>query len=449
MEIYYFERIVRALSGDDDFAVPYWNFTDPAAAKRAAPASFRSPTYGSKPVPNPLYYSLRRAGINDGKPLCKEVIDWSEAFKKDKFWVPAGMGNASFGGTKKTFLIHGILGPGTGELEDQPHNSVHATVGLSQRESKLWFLSLYSADGAGLDPLFWPIHVNLDRAWYCWQGKHPGTFPDTNTSLWATQKFKFFDAEKVSLKGPDGKEEVTWKAKEVCLTGKQVVDIAKQLNYKYTDCDPFPPITEPEDMANLSQVADLYETPPDVAWKTMETPVNLGANPVTVSVNLPADVQERIRRILAGEAKDGSIALELEGIQMNQPVDTLYEVYLNLPAQPQLDWQGRYFVGLLNFFGIGHHHHAGAAETVQAANSARSFDVTEVVRRLAANNEWRGDKVSVTFVVAQPDPAEDCVMPTAPTVDEHISFAQLTLGGDYACGRNALDPVPLHLGPRS
>jgi hypothetical protein len=125
--------------------------------------------------------------------------------------------------------------------------------------------------------------------------------------------------------------------------------------------------------------------------------------------------------------------LELEGIEMNPPIDTLYEVYLNLPPQPELDWRERYFAGLLNFFGIGHQHH-GAAENVQAASSSRSFDITDVVRRLSANHEWPGDKVSVTFVVAQADPKEDCVMPSAPGPEEHINFAQLTLGLDEALG---------------
>ena len=233
---------MRALSGDDNFAVPYWNFTDPAADKRKNPLAFRTATYlnsEGKEVPNPLYYKLRRGGINDegiskAKPLCKEVVAWETAFAKDKFFVPAGEGSASFGGTKKGFLIHGILGPGTGALEDQPHNSVHATVGFSEKEGKEWEMTLFNAAGSGLDPLFWPIHANLDRAWDCWQANHPKTLPD-DSSLWATQKFKFFDAEKV--KGE-------WQAKEVCLTGKQVVEQAfnttEKLDYVYKDCTPFP-----------------------------------------------------------------------------------------------------------------------------------------------------------------------------------------------------------------
>jgi hypothetical protein len=41
MYIYFFERILRAASGDPNLALPYWNYSDPA--QRALPVPFREP----------------------------------------------------------------------------------------------------------------------------------------------------------------------------------------------------------------------------------------------------------------------------------------------------------------------------------------------------------------------------------------------------------------------
>jgi tyrosinase len=359
MEIYYFERILRALSGNDNFAVPYWSFTDAAAAKRAIPDSFRSPTYGDKKTPNPLYYSLRRAGVNDGKPLCKEVVDASLAFSREKFWVPKGeMGVTSFGGTDEGVLKHGPGQNGHGQLESQPHDTIHVTIGLNRGE-KDWQLSLTNPAGAGLDAIFWPFHVNMDRAWQCWLMKRPKdgkpVLPDARSD-WATRKFKFFDAEKTELTDINGKKVPGWKAKEVCLTGQQIVDIAAQLNYKYTDCSPFPdPKSTPEWDQSIPLAEDSMSQTgvPEVVYTSVNNAVSLGPDPVTITVQIPADVQRRINALIADDTLSGSIAFEVEGIQLTPPVNTIYEVYVNLPSKPDLDWQGRYFVGILNFFAVG------------------------------------------------------------------------------------------------
>jgi hypothetical protein len=63
MYIYFFERILRAVSGDPNLALPYWNYSDPA--QRALPVPFREPSGAA----NPLFVSQRNAGINAGAEL--------------------------------------------------------------------------------------------------------------------------------------------------------------------------------------------------------------------------------------------------------------------------------------------------------------------------------------------------------------------------------------------
>src|SRR5580698_5847752 len=48
MYLYFFERILRAASGDPNLALPYWNWSD--SSQRALPQPFWKPTTN-----NPLY----------------------------------------------------------------------------------------------------------------------------------------------------------------------------------------------------------------------------------------------------------------------------------------------------------------------------------------------------------------------------------------------------------
>ena len=99
MYIYYFERILRAASGDPDLALPYWNYSDPA--QRALPTPFREPA-GSQ---NPLYVSQRQAGINAGAELPASDVSAAQMFKSRRF-LPRQGSRLSFGGE----------GPGAGAL---------------------------------------------------------------------------------------------------------------------------------------------------------------------------------------------------------------------------------------------------------------------------------------------------------------------------------------------
>jgi tyrosinase len=436
MQVYYFERILRAQAKDPNLTVPYWNFTtDPGPKKdvpekRKMPASFRTATYiddTKKEVPNPLYTTHRRAGINDtkdakAKPICIKETEWETAYGKAKFSVDGEDGSISFGGSSKLGIHHGINETETGAVENQPHNAIHLVVGIPGDDR-----SLASADGAGLDPAFWPFHANLDRVFDCWQQSHNFLDPTKNEDLkklldskWGTTKFFFFDVDDTNAKG--------WK--KVCLTGKQLIKTASQLGYKYTNCYPFPLNKTPgaKDDSTLAQAQSAAAVPRTVVSTALRFPPELRDEPVTITMDLPSDVQQRIRGLLTNELPDGSIVLHLDDIHMNQPVTTLYEVYLDLPDKPVLDWRGRYYVGLLNFFGVGSHHHNHVDGDLPVSTSGgRSFDITNVVRRLAANNEWRAEKLSVTFAVTQDEPDEDCVKPAPPGPDAHIGFTEMRL----------------------
>jgi hypothetical protein len=47
MHLYFFERILRAASGDPNLTLPYWDYSNPA--QRALPIAFRQPSDASNP----------------------------------------------------------------------------------------------------------------------------------------------------------------------------------------------------------------------------------------------------------------------------------------------------------------------------------------------------------------------------------------------------------------
>ena len=84
-------------------------------------------------------------------------------------------GQATFGGGERADLSFG--GGERGLLENFPHGAVHSLVGNDYDElgnpcDEGWMGSFFTA---GLDPLFWLHHANIDRLWQVWLDRTPRT----------------------------------------------------------------------------------------------------------------------------------------------------------------------------------------------------------------------------------------------------------------------------------
>ena len=89
-----------------------------------------------------------------------------------RFATPSGQ--ATFGGGERADLS--FDGGERGSLENVPHGAVHSLVGNDYDEfgnvlNAGWMGSFYTA---GLDPLFWLHHANIDRLWEVWLQARPG-----------------------------------------------------------------------------------------------------------------------------------------------------------------------------------------------------------------------------------------------------------------------------------
>ena len=155
--LYYFEQICRELSGNANFALPYWNWT-------SAP-KIPSTLWGGL---NPLYDSTRVA-----TPTSTASSQQIGATTMDKI-----LNIKSF----ETFASGSSAGT-TGQLEGSPHNYIHN--GFVQG-------NMAKLGSAALDPIFWLHHANIDRLWSVWNARGNSNPSD---SAWLGKKFTnmFFD----------------------------------------------------------------------------------------------------------------------------------------------------------------------------------------------------------------------------------------------------------------
>jgi tyrosinase len=174
MQLWYFERIVRAIvvenGGPPGWAQPFWGY-DAGGASAALPAAFVAPTLPDG-APNPLYRPVgeRPAPLNAGRPLPDAVTSAARALAARTF-APGFGGNPGVPGDTSEPAPAGIL-------EAQPHDAVAAVLGPN----------------AALDPVF-PLHLaNVDRLWEVWLARGEGR-ANPPPFDWSDRAFWFSDAD--------------------------------------------------------------------------------------------------------------------------------------------------------------------------------------------------------------------------------------------------------------
>jgi tyrosinase len=366
MYLYFFDRILRAASGDPKLVLPYWNWTDPA--QRTLPVAFRQPANSS----NPLYIAPpgRPSGIDAGTAsLGAGTVDYSVAFSSTAFDSPAGSG-ASFGGQIAAPMQ--FNGP-HGEFESQPHDVVHVALGGLMGDP----------DTAAQDPIFWLHHANIDRMWNRWLNQGGGR-SDASDAAWRNTKFTFYDEA----------------GHAVYLTGAEIENTVGQLNYRYDDDPlpfhlrfPFPLVTK--DFLEARPAVAANETPapaaapaaaPALAASAASTaqPIQLAGATQRIQVPLTEEASSKMRALVANNAPR-QVFLRLDAIQYEKSNGVYYEVYVNPPAGEKLDVQSPNYVGNLSLFGLKPHAMAGHAMPA-AKDIYVEYDISHLVNTATAGN---------------------------------------------------------------
>jgi tyrosinase len=402
---------IRQLGGPaDDWALPYWNYSDHRADRRrlGLPLPLRGETLpagvtvpgvtaaADGSFPNPLF-NPTRLGPDEPGPL--DSVTWASAtaaLLRPHYANQEDTGRVSFGGgvienPGNAALFHDAATE-LGQLDAQPHGSVHVHVHGT--------MALFQT--AALDPVFWMHHCNVDRLWETYADDLGHGYPFVNGvgtgtpahASWTGQQFRFLR--------PDAGIR-TW-------TAPDVLDI-KSLGYAYdTTAPPLLPAVPP---------------PP---------PPGSGVGPFGVEVSVPEPVAEAGPVSLSGE-QDVTVSggaegdqglgvdafpegsqwlLRFEGIRSTGPAPTSYQVYLGLEpgAEADPDDAGHY-AGLLSLFGV---YEASRDDGSSAGDGQRRrLDVTSLVSAQA------GFRPLATSVRLSPlDPGRD--VPGAPVSIERITL---------------------------
>ena len=363
MYLFHFEQIIAdtivKLGGDPGWSLPYWNYSDGtnADARKLPPAFFAATTPDG--TPNPLRVNVRQRGNSGGIVAPPQSADISQCLSEPDYASDRLGGDPGFGGPETAFN-HGE-GDIVGALEATPHGSMHVAVGG-------W---MGSFETAGLDPIFWLHHANIDRLWNVWR---KSGHQNPSTSSWLTDvSFPFHDS---------GGNIVTHVAKDV------VDSTADPLSYQYEDeTDP----TAAVDSA--PRILSVGDKPiPEMVGAT-DKPVTLAGKPASTSFAVKEPTGPA--RTLSAGGPPRRIYLNVENIT-GPHHHTSYSVYLNLPPGEDASKHPELLAGNMSLFGVGQ----ASRSTEKHAGSGLhyAFEVSKVVRKLEAKGDWDPKNIRITFI---------------------------------------------------
>jgi tyrosinase len=367
MYLSHFERIVAAtieeLGGPADWALPYWNYSDNANPNaRKLPLALTLPTMPGG-ADNPLREQNRLRGNNNEIVATPNEADVRTALIDPRFEGPNIGGTAGFGGPQTGFMHSGGLGAPIGKLENTPHGTMHVAV--------RGFMGAFIT--AGLDPLFWLHHSNIDRLWVVWRKRNAANVDPTKAQWLTGVTFAFHDAN----------------GAVVSQTASQVVDTTTvPLEYEYDNVAD--PIAAVGVAAPPARRATMAAEPPEMVGASAH-PIVLTGGAASARVAIHAPTGPAARRAVAGPP---DVHLNVENVR-GLDAEGTYAVYLNLPDGAAAANHPELFAGLVPLFGVpeatrGDANHPGDGLTF-------SLDITDLVRRLEARGAWTGD-LKVTFV---------------------------------------------------
>ena len=373
--VYYFERILRAASGDPTFSLPYWNYTD--QAQRGFPRIFAErESDPPDPPANPLYDERRELAFMFGLyQLSAGAVSTARAFQENRF----------FGPDEITGFAGGVAdsdGDTKGFIELSPHDLMHVSVGgliVDAQGNQIGGL-MSSPPTAAFDPVFWVHHANIDRLWALWECDSQRQWGTVPSQAWLDEAPWFFNDHDGSILNT---------ARRFFLDRR---NFTIAFDSDTAGCMPLP-VRVPLD-ARMTLVADQPASPPEIRSfverdAAPAAPVNVAVGPdrqVDVPVpqsGLPAIADRSLKSLVEGadRAKPARIVLELGDIKMEGVPSVGYDVHVNLRQGETASRESPSYVGTISLF-RANHAHGGAATGFR-----QKFDITEAVRQDHAPSE--------------------------------------------------------------
>lgn len=338
-----YERIIRAVTKYEGFAIPYWDWTE----NPKMPEFFTAKTIPKSNARNPLYVEQRRWPAQD--PMRPEWVGegvYAEIMAAQDFELfgtsrPRGQVDTNPGWIRRP----------TGDestLEATPHNNVHNAIGG-------WMPTSYSPR----DPIFLAHHSNIDRIWAQWIKNGRMNSP---SSLWTTMPFtdNFINPDKTR-----------WSPRVSQLTDVMALGYSYDLKAETS--------LVAARMAPLGEKLTAYFAHPGAKTAGVERFVAANkskavANPGS-SLSLSVAVGSHRLGLAAhpprGEGA-GRVYAFLRDVEASDPETTEFRVFVGAEPLKSHDTSDPRFVGLFGIFAaMGHH-----------MRPSFTLDLTEAVARV-------------------------------------------------------------------
>ncbi|HET9871296.1 MAG TPA: tyrosinase family protein [Propionibacteriaceae bacterium] len=406
-----FEANIRAevvrLNGPADWALPYWNYFKPNQS--ALPVEFASPDWPDGTGDNPLFVSQRYGPRNDGNVFVPINLVNLLAMSDPDFTGVSSGGSPGFGGVDTGFSHGGRV---HGGIESQPHDWVHGLVGGADPNNPNSGGVMSDPDTAGLDPIFWLHHANIDRLWESWNRATSDHVNPTEPN-WVNGPASIGERA-FSMPMPDGS---TW-----TYAPTDVSDLSS-LGYEYDDLSlPVTPVPPADRLERLGLApAEGAETMPG------ETNVELvGANNESVPVRgsevkshvqLDSEMRHKVTESLSrnlgltegAAVPPDRVFLNLENLR-GQADAAAFQVYVGVSDDENPDDHPERLAGSIAPFGLrkasqSDEEHAGQGLTFV-------LEITDIVDQLHLEDSFDVDDLPVRLV------------PVTPIADE----AEVTIG---------------------
>lgn len=334
--LYYFEEICRELTGNENFALPYWNWQK----DRSVPSHF----WGGSG--NPLFHSPRTATPASTAPSWAVGPSVIEGILDEPNFIVFGSGPSS-----------------TGELEGTPHNTIHGFVGGTM-----------GGYHSPLDPVFWCHHNMVECLWVEWNRRGHG---NPNDPAWTGQSFdgQFVDRDGSSV--------------DISVFATLLLPI---LAYRFDDAEKG---EEDRFLLDRDALRTLLEEGTDVRIDVRER--FSMARELAITVDRPStesmEIEPGVVRAMVDEAAANErLFLMVGDVTPPEDEDFFVRVFVGDVDDPPGDPLGdpRY-AGSFAFFTDSEAPHREHAPSFRV-------DLTDAVRRMASQGELGGGPMGVTLV---------------------------------------------------